>query len=47
MSDPARALIVGQVATDESADDVAVIGAAAFPRAQLRARFGSILDRHY
>ncbi len=43
MSEPTRALIVGQVATDESPDDVEAISAATFPRAQLRARFGSIL----
>ena len=43
MSDPTRALIVGQVATDESPDDVESISASAFPRAQLRTRFGSIL----
>lgn len=43
MSEPTRALIVGQVATDESPDDVEAISAAAFPRAQLRTRFGSIL----
>ncbi len=43
MSDPVRALIVGQVATDESDDDVTSVSAAAFPRAQLRSRFGSIL----
>ena len=41
--DTARALIVGQVATDESAEDVVAISADAFPRAQLRLRFGSIL----
>ena len=43
MSEPTRALIVGQVATDESPDDVEAISATAFPRAQLRTRFGSIL----
>ena len=43
MSESARALIVGQVATDESPDDVEAISATAFPRAQLRTRFGSIL----
>ena len=43
MTDPVRALIVGQVATDESPDDIEAISATAFPRAQLRARFGSIL----
>lgn len=43
MTEPTRALIVGQVATDESPEDVEAISAAAFPRAQLRTRFGSIL----
>lgn len=43
MTEPARALIVGQVATDEPPDDVEAISASAFPRAQLRTRFGSIL----
>ncbi|MEM7288067.1 MAG: rhodanese-like domain-containing protein [Actinomycetota bacterium] len=43
MTDLPRALIVGQVATDEPQDDVETVSAGAFPRAQLRARFGSIL----
>ncbi|MGI9621461.1 MAG: rhodanese-like domain-containing protein [Acidimicrobiales bacterium] len=41
--DNARALIVGAVATDESAAEVDSISARAFPRSQIRGRFGSIL----
>ena len=41
--DNPRALIVGAVATDEASTEVESISARAFPRSQIRGRFGSIL----